>query len=187
MKKILIIFIFLCCGSHYVAAMELHDVLKSIATTPEKSARFSETLTSKFLNKALVTKGTLEFKAPATMIKSIWEPEKIVQHIDGDMLSISNNKKENTSISLLSSPELAAGINAVRWILSGNEKALDHDFNVIFNNVVYQWTIRLEPKDSEVAIVINSIVVSGEESRIKQIKITHANGDTIITDLYDHK
>jgi hypothetical protein len=167
--------------------MELHDVLKSIASTKDKFAYFTETVTASFLDKPLVTKGTLEFKAPATMIKHLLEPDKIEQRIEDDMLSISDNKKEDNTISLSSSPELAAGINAIRWILSGNESALDHNFNITFNNVVYQWTVKLIPKDDEVSAVISSIVVSGEKERIKQIKITHVGGDVITTDLYEHK
>ena len=171
----------------YASAMEMQEILKLLSATPVKFAQFSETRTSYFLENPLVTKGSLEFKAPATMIKRMQEPEEIVQRIDGDVLSISNGNELNNTVYLSSNTDLAMGINAVRWMLSGDESALNQNFNITFNNVVHQWSVKLVPKDSSVSDVITSILITGEKDFIKQIKVTHANGDSIITDLYDHK
>jgi len=184
----LVIAFLLIANTSFAVENDLSKLLSTIASSPDKIAQFTETRTAIFLETPLISKGTLEFKAPSTMIKVITSPEKVEQRIIGDELFIINDDydEEPLSISLSSQPELELGVNAVRWILSGNYKALESEFNILFESIKSDWIITLQPKDNELLENILNIIVSGSKNNILNISIKQNNGESLITELYDH-
>ena len=174
-----------------IFSSELSELLSKIANSPERQADFIETRTAFFLESPLITKGILKFKTPTTLIKIITFPEKSVQRIEDDILSvISNQDKENIKIiSLSSQPELEIGINAIRWVLSGNYELLNKSFKITYkkNKRINKpnWLITLVPKDSKLRETINTVLISGEKTHISQIDIIQLNGVSIKTELYE--
>ena len=188
MIRMLVITIgFFLTGLESVSAMELQEILKNISSTPEKFVFFTETRTAEFLETPLISYGSLEFKAPNTLIKHLTHPEKSEQRIEGDVLSINQSENIKHTVSLKAHPELAIGINAIRWVLSGNLNALNKNFYVTFKNNEHKWWIILVPNDSEALKFIASILVTGSDDEITQIDLKKVNGDSIKTDLYDHR
>lgn len=186
MIRFLIVGVFLMlAGTHSVFATELQGVLRSIANKPVKSSYFTETRTVYFLENPIVTKGNLEFRPPDTLIKRIMHPELIEQHIEGEILTIYQGGNIKNTISLAKKSELATGINAIRWVLSGNLLELNKHFDVKFDNNNSNWMIDLVPSDPEVAMNIDRISISGNDDDITNINIRQVNGDSIKTDIYE--
>ena len=171
-------------GVQSAAAVELQGVLQSIASRAVKSSNFTETRTAYFLEKPIVIEGSLEFRSPDILIKRITGPEMIEQYIEGEILSIFQNKNITKTISLERNPELAAGVNAIRWVLSGNLVAINENFVVSFKSDNAKWRIGLIPKDLTVADNIERILITGNNEYITAINIVQVNGDSIKTDLY---
>ena len=181
----------LCCiifvtNTSVAFGLELSELLVDISKMSEKFSRFTETRTSSFLSKPLVSKGNLEFKAPAILIKKLISPEKSEQRINGDMLSITNNDSSTQTLSLSTYPELEIGINAIRWVLSGDFINLKNSFDVTFKEYEQLWQLHLRPKNIDVIKKIKNITLIGKGAKITTINIEHTNDDSVIMDLYDH-
>ncbi|MDT8371963.1 MAG: LolA-related protein [Gammaproteobacteria bacterium] len=174
-------------GSQLVSAAELEEVLSEIANKQVRLSAFTEIRTAYFLERPVISKGTLEFKLPGTMIKRITEPESIEQHIEGDVLTIRQDGEIRHEISLSQNLEISAGINAIRWILSGNISALNQNFAIKFDSDNGDWRIKLLPKDTRVSIEIESLLILGNNARISLINIEQTNGDSIKTILYEQR
>ena len=166
--------------------LELSELLVEISKTPEKFSRFTETRTSNFLSKPLVSKGNLEFKAPAILVKQLTYPEKSEQRINGDMLTIINNDSSTQTLSLSTYPELEIGINAIRWVLSGDFVNLKKSFDVTFKEYKQLWQLHLKPKNIDIITKIKNITLIGKGTNITTVNIVHSSGDLVIMDLHDH-
>lgn len=187
MKKVLLaVIVFTINCNQVVVAAELQDILKNFTNTKEKYSRFTEIKTAYFLDEPLVIKGFLKFKAPSNMIKYIVEPENIEQRIEGDRISIYQNKELKNMFSLTSQPELATGINVIRWVLSGDSLKLNEHFNSKLTLNKYQWQIEFIPKDIVVHESISSIFLTGKKGNITLVNVLYANGDTTKMELYEH-
>ena len=174
-------------GYQSAYAIQLQGLLEKMASTTEKSALFTETKTAYFLKNPLVSKGTLEFKSPSTLIKRITDPELLEQKIEGGVLSIYQGTNRKKALSLTPNYELAVGVNAILWVLSGSFDELNNNFHITFIDDVNNWTIELVPKDSELISKIAIILLKGTGGNINLIDIQHSNGNSIKTVLYGHQ
>lgn len=169
-----------------VYAIELQGLLEKLASTAEKSALFTETKTAYFLKKPVLSKGTLEFSSPV-LIKRITHPKSLEQKIEAGVLTIRRDSQLQQTISLNSEPELALGINAILWVLSGDFNQLDDSFYITFIDNPDNWTIKLLPKDPQLAGTIASINLKGLDANVNLIKIEYSNGNTVTTVVYGHR
>jgi len=193
---IAVIFCIVFFNTVYSETVKLSDLLTAIASSSEKTAQFTETRAADFLAVPLVSTGLLEFKAPDTLIKKVTSPNKMQQRIIGDELTLITETVNDSGeidefdnsqvLSLSSYPELEIGINAIRWVLSGNLVDLQKNFKVIYANNNEGWQITLHPKDAEILERIQNLIIIGKAQHITQIKITQENGESLITDLYEH-
>lgn len=170
-----------------VYAQKIDELLEEIAISPKNKVHFIETRTAYFLDEPLISKGNMEFKAPTTLIKRFNLPEIMEQRIEGNTLSIRHHDGSENVVSLNSNKELAAAINAIRWVLIGDLNSLEKEFSLSYKYIEKKWTIHCVPKDIEVLNTISQIILTGEDSRISQIKVKQSNGDVIKTDLYEYK
>jgi hypothetical protein len=168
-------------------AIQLQDLLEKVASTTEKSASFSETKTAYFLKKPVISKGILEFSSPSTLIKRMTHPKSLEQKVEADVLSISRGGEHQRTMSLNSEPELALGINAILWVLSGNFNKLDDSFHITFADNPEEWTIELLPKNPQLAGKIAIIILKGLDANINLINIEYSNGNTVKTVIYGHR
>ena len=168
-------------------ALQLQELLEKVAYTTEKSASFTETKTAYFLKKPLISKGTLEFTSPSTLIKRITHPKKLEQKVEAGVLTIRQNSEQSKTISLKSEPELALGINAILWVLSGNFNQLDDSFNITFLDDPESWRIELRPKSPQLVGTITNIILKGLDANINLINIEYTNGNTVSTAIYGHR
>jgi hypothetical protein len=179
--------IFLMVISQSVTAISLDSLINKISRTAETPRHFTEKRTADFLAAPVITKGSLEFKAPNTLVKRTTQPDKTEQRIEGDVLLIYQDGEIKETISLLSYPELAIGINAIRWMLSGDLISLHNHFIISVENHDNQWLIMLTPKQPEVISEILSLSFIGSNDTITHIEVKQSNGDLIKTELYEQQ
>lgn len=172
-------------------SMELPELLRQISKDPVKQAHFTETRTAFYLNKPLISKGNLHFTAPDKMQKHYTDPDDLLQSINGDNLVLKAAKKTEQSLSLRAQPELALGINAIRWLLSGNLDKLKQHFELQYqqptNDQNNDWKLILIPRELAMQDYIAAVHVRGKLEHILQIRLLSPNGDSITTDLYEHR
>ena len=174
-------------GYQTAYALKLPELLQHVSSKPERFAQFTEAKMAHFLEKPLISKGSMEFKSPSTMIKRMTEPEILEQIIEGDVLSIYQGAARTKTQSLSANSKLALGINAARWVLSGNFEMLEKNFLANVNGDFNSWTIQLSPKDLELKEKIKVMLFTGADQNIQQIIIEQPNGNSITTDLYEHR
>ena len=175
------------CSVKNVYAIELQTLLNDIANSPEKSAHFTETRRAYFLDSPLVSKGSIEFKAPDSLIKRLTHPKMVEQRIEGDVVSLTQSEGSINVISLSAHRELALGINAMRWVLMGNMLALKETFELTLKEYKQLWQLELAPKNPDDISYISNISLIGKSNHITKINIQHTNGDTTKIEIYDHK
>jgi len=171
--------------SAWVLADALSDRLAGFAAQPESRGRFVETWSADYLSEPLVSRGKLSYKAPGQLSKIIEHPERVVQHIEANQLSVISNG-ESRSMQLSEHPELAAGIYALQDVLEGNENGLREHFEPHYSELGTDWTLKLVPRDKQVAQRIKSITLRGRDNRIHQVLVQYHNGDSLLTKIsYD--
>jgi hypothetical protein len=77
-------------------------------------------------------------------------------------------------------PDRANISAALISLLSGDVTKAQSDFQLIPSGTEKTWVVTLLPRDSLVAEIIHSIVVSGGE-RPEKVEVVHANQDRIVT------
>lgn len=173
--------IFMLSGSA-VLADALADRLTGFSNEHELQGRFVETWTAGYLDKPLVSKGRLLYKAPGQLSKFIEQPEMVTQRVMGDQLLLERNGETHTT-ELSQQPELAAGIYALRDVLEGNINGLLGRFEVNFTEIKTVWMLILVPKEKKIANRIARIVLHGNGNRISDVRIEYHNGDSLLTEI----
>ena len=162
--------------------------MASFASLQKSQVTFVETWMADYLDEAVVTKGRLSYRAPDQLEKIIESPELIEQRVMGDQLSIVRDGEKQYQ-QLSNEPVLAAGIDALRNVLRGDQQQLKKTFIVNFkeNNENQEWMIELMPRNQKVAKKIKDIILHGKKDRIQKIQIEYQNGDRLLTEIMHGK
>lgn len=174
------IFYILVLISMPVHADRLDDRLLNFSAQQASVAKFVETWSADYLSEPLITTGELTYKTTGELRKTIETPERSVQVIEGDRLTITHND-ESRSIELSDEPALAASIYALRGVLKGDRQSLQDRFELKYEEDGDSWALRLTPKGTRVVKKIKVIRLRGVASQIEQVNIQYQNGDSSIT------
>lgn len=177
--------LFLIIFSPQIIALELTSLLNDIAIKTQRTTSFTETKTAFFLDKPLISKGILKFIAPSTLYKKTTFPAISGQRIKANELAILNPNTPLKTTTLSLYPKLEISINAIRWVLSGNIKAIQQNFIVILTGSKQNWTVQLKPQDEQLQQEITNITFNGQAKNITGFIIKRSNGDEVHTELYD--
>jgi len=181
--KIVFVFIMLVSAIN-VTANTLENRMASFALLENTQATFVETWIADYLDEPLVTRGKLSYRAPNQLEKIIESPELIEQRVIGDELSVTRDGDRQYQ-QLSNEPVLAAGINAMRNVLRGDQKQLEKNFTVSFRegDKNKEWVIGLIPRSQKVLKKIKDITLYGRRSYIQKIQIEYQNGDRLLTEI----
>jgi len=184
MKVLFTLILFTLSDSAFCGTLK--ERLEGFATHKESHASFIETWSADYLDESLTSRGKLSYKAPDILSKIIEDPGQVEQHISGNKLSIIRNNETQT-MQLSEEPALAAGIYALRDILSGNYAGLKTHFQTDFKESENNWTLKLTPNNKQAADKIDSIVFSGTNNYILKTHIQYSSGDQLLTELSHDK
>lgn len=160
------------------------NLMKALSRVKHSRVHFTETRFLSALKTPLVTRGSLVYQAPNRLEKHVTEPFQETTLIVDDRVSIDNKTQPfKRSLDLKSNPPLWAFVESFRATLAGDMTALERFYKVRLDGSRQQWQLTLLPRDIEIAELIRSIVVDGNDARILRITTQEADGDRSVLTL----
>ncbi len=185
-KPKLLWYLFCLLWSLGVTAGDDLSVLDGFVTQTTRSAKFIEQRTAFYLEEPIVSHGEMTFVAPSQLRKTITRPEPSTQIIEAEQLTIESDD-EPVYIDLSQQPDLLLGVNALRWVLSGDKLAMQKNFYIDAIRKDGKWNLSLKPKLLSSPSKIKSITFEIEGARIMLMSIVSVDGEAIKTTLYGHR
>jgi len=151
-------------------------LMGELAQVRTSRARYSEVKRVAVLQKPLQLSGTLLYERPARLEKRQTLPSTEVISVDGDLLTVEREGKTQR-ISLQNAPLVAALVESLRATLAGDGTELERLYSVRVEGTKQRWTLKLTPREVEVAGVVKSVLIAGSGSRIARLEILEPGGD----------
>jgi outer membrane lipoprotein-sorting protein len=152
-------------------------VLQDLAAVRSVDVPFTETRHIAILTEPLVLHGTLVYRRPDFLEKSVTSPIRQRFTLNGDRVTLVDAQGQKRSISLDMAPAVSSIVGAYRALLRGDRKALEFNYWTKFSAQQDHWQLQLEPKSRKLSQVIKSVVIDGVNARITRITTEQANGD----------
>lgn len=158
--------------------------MKALARVKQHRVSFTETRYLSALKAPLVTSGTLVHEAPDRLEKHVTAPFQETTLIDGERVTVDNKTQSfKRSLDIKSSPALWAFVESFRATLAGDRATLERFYKLRLEGSRQQWQLTLLPRDLEIAGLIRSIVIEGNNAQIMRVTTKEADGDHSILTL----
>jgi outer membrane lipoprotein-sorting protein len=183
------LFILLAVLPAQAGAWELKDLMQAMAQVPASSARFVETRHITLLTRPVELKGRLSYERPHRLAKHVHSPVDELLSVDGDALTVVNRTKgEQRVISLREQPAAGALVASIRATLAGDLAQLQKYYQAELSGSPAAWRLRLVPRDAQVKRHVESITLTGADTRVQRIESLETSGDrSLMTILHDGK
>ena len=155
---------------------DLARLMQLLGRAPAVEAPYTETKYSNLLAEPIVSSGTLSYRPPDTVEKSMTAPRKERFRIAGEELIIVRNGAERR-FPLSSQPLLAAFAASLRGVLAGDVTQLRSFYRLALEGEEQGWQLVMIPLEVEISRYVERITVSGRGGRIDQIEVREASGD----------
>jgi hypothetical protein len=103
--------------------------------------------------------------------------------VDGDLLTVEREGKTR-SLMLQGASLIATLVESLRATLAGDGVELERLYTVKLEGTKQGWTLKLVPRDFEVAGVVKSIGIDGSGSRVARIEILEPGGDSSVMTIH---
>lgn len=168
-------------------AEDLSNLMKSFSSVKHRQASFTEIKSAFYLEKPILSSGTLIFDAPDKLVKKTISPKRVTQTISGNELEITRANGQVQRLSLFDHPVLLTILVSLRSILSGDIDFINSHYKQSLRNSAAGWELKLEPKNKEVRKHIRLIEVSGKKNQISKFRIIESNGDYTETRIHEYR
>ena len=159
------------------------QLMAQLAQVQTSKARYSEVKRVAVLREPLHFSGTLLYMRPARIEKHQALPFKEVIRVDGELLTLEREGKTR-GVALQGVPLIAALVESLRATLAGDGPELERLYAVKVEGTRQRWTLKLIPRDFEVAGVVKSIGIAGSGSRVARIEILEPGGDSSVMTIH---
>lgn len=150
--------------------------MQARAEVEEAHSVFHETKTSELLKAPLETSGTLTYRAPDFLRKSIERPYRQDFVVDGDVITITDDQGEQ-GLAVDDHPLLAGIIASFRALLAGDLDTLRRFYTLEFVGDRLQWAMTLTPLDERLGSELTHVKVLGGGVDIRRIETLTRGGD----------
>lgn len=158
--------------------------MKALARVKQHRVSFTETRYLSALKAPLVTSGTLVYEAPDRLEKHVTAPFHETTLIDGERVTVDNKTQSfKRSLDIKTSPALWAFVESFRATLAGDTTTLERFYKLRLEGSRQQWQLTLLPRDLDIAALIRSIVIEGNNAQIMRVTTKEADGDHSILTL----
>jgi outer membrane lipoprotein-sorting protein len=165
-------------GRADAAPARLEDVMARLAQVGASRAEFVETKTMAFLEKPIVSTGTLAYERPGRLERHTRTPHEERMIVAGDDITIEiPAKKQKRTFGLRLNPVLWGFIESIRATLAGDLKTLERFYWVRLSGETARWTLDLEPRDAAMSRYVQAIRLSGGTGGLERVEVFEANGD----------
>ncbi len=155
---------------------DLVRLMQLLSRAPGVDVPYTETKYSSLLSEPIVSSGTLSYRRPDTVEKSMTAPRNERFRIVGGELIVVRNGTERR-FALSSQPLLAAFAASLRGVLAGDAALLRSHFRLALEGEEQGWRLELIPLEEEISRYVERIAVSGRAGRIEQIEVRESSGD----------
>lgn len=166
-------------------ASDVGTLLKRVSPKTPATHAFIEIRQSRLLRHPSLSAGTLEYRGPGQLIKSVHKPAERRFEVDGNVARLSQGSGAVRSFDLGSLPELQAIFAGISGIMGGDEAAIRKVFSLSVEERGNAWTLRLTPLDAKVSRRIGALEVRGNTSGTQCISVLEAGGVTSTMVLVD--
>lgn len=175
----------LACGfcvlnwAHPAFAQDLADTLITrLGLVHARQKPFHETRTLAALKAPLESSGVLIYRYPGYLQKTTEQPRAEDLVINGDVVTISRNHGAPQSVDVARVPALRLLADTLRAPLEGNVALLKRSYHMTASEHGADWDIDLTPASDNVAKLVRSVTISGQNNAVLRIVLVQANGDT---------
>lgn len=157
----------------------LREVMAGLAAVRESRAQFVEEKELPELERPLVSRGLLSWRAPGRLEKRTLEPEEEVFLVEGDMLTLTRpGRGIRETLPLDTAPEIRPLVEAIRATLAGDLATLRTHHEVTFSGDAARWRIVLVPLSVRVLAAVQRITLEGEGAFLRVVETQGRDGRT---------
>lgn len=156
---------------------EFSSLMKAMAARKSAAVTFRETKWIAALSEPIVLRGTLHYRAPGMLRKTVVSPAPQTFSIEGDELTIRSGDGEERLISLEDHEYLRAFTESIRATLAGQPERLRQYYRLEFKGTRRRWTLILFPRNELLAQVVLRIEIRGKGIDLERITIEEVGGD----------
>lgn len=181
-KLLALLIIFLESAALFAQTNSLDSVCKSLASHPNTTGDFTQIKTLQTNGRKLTSKGNFIFSQSGILWKTEKPfPSSLILTKDAMVQIAANGKK---SVMSGKDNQIFANISeTLSSVFSGNVEALQKNFDCSFSEAGSEWNIFLKPKDSTIASVMKSLLLSGKwngaDAELGFLEMTESSENTI--------
>lgn len=159
-------------------APTLPTLFSRLAHRQETRVRFVETKTLSVLTQPIRQEGTLEFRPPGTLAKHVDKPLEEHYVIEGSSVTISKpGEASPLQLNLGDYPALQAFAEGLRAPLAGDLETLQRYWTPSLGGSWRRWVLILTPASPELATLIRSVRLEGQDDRLTRMTLEETGGD----------
>lgn len=158
------------------AHWDLPALMRLLAQHPSGKVQFTETKSLAVLDKPVISKGELIYRAPDRLEKHTLKPKPESMVIEGNTLTVERDGKQR-QLRLPQYPEILAFVEALRGTLIGNQALLEQHYSVALSGTERDWRLTLKPLDQSMLRWVKQINVSGASNAVTAVETLQADGD----------
>lgn len=166
-----------------VAAPTLETLFLHLARQENTQVGFVETKSLSVLSQPIKQEGILEFRPPNTLAKHVAKPVEEHYMIENTIVTVSKpGESASLQLKLSDYPALEAFAEGLRAPLSGNLETLRRYWKPSLGGSWRHWLLALVPVQPELASLIRSVRLEGENDHLIRMTLEETNGDQSILD-----
>ena len=181
----LLLIVLLTAPAATKAVGDAGNLLRKMAPKTPATHGFVEVRQSRLLRRPSISTGTLEYRGPGQLVKSVLKPVERRFEVDGTVARLSPGTGPVRNFDLGNVPELSAIFAGISGIMGGDEAAIRKVFNLSLEEHGSRWTLRMVPLDTKVLRRIRALEVRGNANGAQCIDVLEASGATSTMVLVD--
>ncbi|MBR0672097.1 outer membrane lipoprotein carrier protein LolA [Neoroseomonas soli] len=153
--------------------------MAALAAVRESRAAFTEERELPELDRPLISRGVLTWRAPDRMEKHTLEPVEERFLADGDTLVLEQPARGiRETMALDAVPEVRPVVEAIRATLAGDLATLREHHEVVFSGTFARWRMVLTPRSLRVRAAVQRVTLEGEGGAILVVETQMRDGRT---------
>ena len=174
-------------GPLQAADWSVEQLLHGFREVKSVKARFVERKYTALLTAPIEQSGTLEYEAPARLVRNVIKPAPEKMTLDNDRVTLETRQgrqDRRRTLSLSDYPALAALVECIRGTLAGDAAALNRYYKLELEGSESNWRLMLKPSDPAIQATVEQVRISGSAAWINSIEILQPGGDRSVMQVF---
>lgn len=155
---------------------DLDAVMHLLAARKHGRVEFVEQHFLAVLRRPIESSGELLYDAPDHLEKRTLLPHPETLVLDGGALTVERGGHGRV-LDLHRYPQIQPFVESIRATLAGDRGALERVYRLEFAGSLPRWSLTLEPRDRELAKVVQQVRIDGSRDELLRIEIRQPDGD----------